>query len=271
MNKKEIKKFIKENESWHHTFHSIFKWYDDAISLNIYPDNLDQNLVNQLEIDREKHDFTNDHVQTAKDIIDINAELNRSDHRDFLPNILPYEVTQHYPVVRIVREVKQYSDEWDESSDNRNCARALKMCKTITNIYAQVEGDSAVQHFSYHAKTGYTQLSYSSQVDNVSIDYKNVTGEEIQLPHDEVISMERNTNLQDTTIMWKHHDFVSIANLFISVLDDLNHINIEASITDRQNIAKVSETYKALNSMYGESESVKKYKVTPEIVKLETA
>ena len=270
MNKKEIKKFIKENESWHHTFHSIFKWYEDAVSLAVYPDDLDLVIIDQLKIDKEEDNFTNDHVQTAKDIININARLNLSDHRDFMPSILPYEVTQHYPVVKIVREVKQYSDEWDESSDNRNCARALKMCKTITNIYAQEE-DNAVQHFSYHAKTGYTQLSYSSQVDNVSIDYKNVTCEEIQLPHDEVISIEKNTNLQDTTIMWKHHDFVSIANLFISVLDDLNHINIEASITDRQNIAKVSETYKALNSMYGETESVKKYKVTPEIVKLETA
>ena len=270
MNKKEIKEFIKENESWWHTFHSIFKWYGDALSLGVYPDNLDQNKVDQLKIDKKEHNFTSDHVQTAKDIIDINAELNLSDHRDFIPSVLPYEVIQEYPVVRVVSKVKQYSDEWDESSDNRNCARALKMCKTITNIYAQ-ERNNAVQHFSYHAKTGYTQLSYSTQVDNVSIDYKNVTSENMQLPHDEVISIEKNTNLQDTTLMWKHHDFVTIAELLISVSDDLNYIGVEPSSIDRQDVADQSETYKALNSMYGESESVKKYKVKQEDVILETA
>jgi len=270
MNKKEIKEFIKKHDTWHHTFHSIFKWYEDAVSLGIYPDNLDLVIIDQLKIDKEEDNFTSDHVQTAKDIININARLNLSDHRDFMPSILPYEVTQHYPVVRVVRKVKQYSDEWDESSDNKNCARALKMCKTVTNIYA-VEEDNAVQHFTYHAKTGYTQLSYSTQVDNVSIDYNSVTAEEMLLPHDEVISIEKNTNLQDTTLMWKHHDFVSIAELLISVSDDLRDINEGNSSMNKQDVVDQSETYKALNSIYGESESVKKYKVTPEIVKLETA
>ena len=269
MNKTKIKQFIKKHESWHHTFHSIFKWYEDALSFAVHPDGLDLVIIDQLKIDKEEHNFTSDHVETAKDIININAKLSLSDHRDFMPSMLPYEIMQEYPVVQVIRKIKQYSDEWDENSENRNCARALKMCKTVSNIYA-VEEDNAVQHFCYHAKTGYTQLSYSTQVDNVSIDYNTVTAEEIQLPQDEVISTEKSNYLPGTTLMWKHHDFVSIAELLISVSDDLNHIVIEPSSIDRQKVADQSETYKTLNSMYGESVSVKKYKVKKEDVILET-
>lgn len=264
MNKTEIKKFIQRNESWHHTFHSVWKWYENAIDESVWPLGFDTDIIDCLEVCKIAHNFENSHIITAKDIIDMNTSLQETDHRDFLPWLVSSQISDYVGTVKVTRKIKQYSDDWDDSSNNRNCARALKMCRTVENIYAS-EDDLFVNHFSYHEDTGHIQMSYKQSVDGESINFGEVTTERIKLPKDEIVNIEKNVLFEGNTCMWHHRDFASIANLYITVASELVKIlEAEDSSTKRRAVAEKLKTYKALNSMYGITESAKKYKVETE-------